>query len=148
MRKRGVDTNVLIYAHLASFPEHAAVRRFLLRELSDRDVRCVVTPMVLHEFVHVVTDARRFHRPVAMPEALAVARLYLEHENVECASVDGDALRDAFEWIERYKLGRKRIADTLLAATLIRCGAKEIITCNSDDFRVFDGLAALDPRDT
>jgi hypothetical protein len=39
---------------------------------------------VLHEFVHVITDGRRFDRPVAMTEALTLARGYLGRSNVEC----------------------------------------------------------------
>ena len=145
--KRGLDTNVLVYAHVAALPEHGVVREYLAGQLARRDVTLAVTPSVLHEFVHVVTDPRRFEPPVGMGEALALARLYLGRSNVECAATDAEALADAFVLVDRHGLGRKRLADTLLAATLLRHGVRQLVTCNRGDFEGFAGLQLIDPRD-
>jgi predicted nucleic acid-binding protein len=144
--RRGVDTNVLIYSHIAEMPHHGTVRRYLLNQLSQDGATLVVTPGILHEFVHVVTDGRRFDPPVAMKDALALARGYLTGTNVECLSMDERSLARAFVLLERYQLGRKRIADTLFAACLLNQGVRELITCNVDDFRIFEELILLDPR--
>jgi toxin-antitoxin system PIN domain toxin len=144
--KLGIDTNVLVYAHMASLAEHAAVRDFLARLLGRREVTLVVTPAVLHEFVHVVTDPRRFQPPVAMSEALALARLYLGRANVDCVATDAEALADALALLERHGLGRRRLADTLFAATLLRHGVRQLVTCDVDDFAVFSRLQLVDPR--
>jgi predicted nucleic acid-binding protein len=144
--KRGVDTNVLVYAHVASLPEHGLVREYLADQLARKDVTLVVTPSVLHEFVHVVTDARRFDPPVEMGEALALARLYVGKANVECVATDAEALLDALALVDRNRLGRKRLADTLLAATLLRHGVSQLVTCNPGDFEVFSRLSVVDPR--
>ena len=144
--RRGVDTNVLIYAHMPESPHHAMVRSFLLDQLSRDDVTLVITPTILHELVHIVTDSRRFDPPLSMSDALALARAYLGHVNVECLRLDASAVATAFELMERHQLGRKRMADTLLAASLLGHGVHELITCNLGDFRIFDGLTLLDPR--
>lgn len=144
--KRGLDTNVLVYAHVASLPEHGVVRTYLEGQLARRDVTLVVTPSVLHEFVHVVTDPRRFEPAVEMGEALALARLYLGRANVECVATDAEAVAAAFGLVERHRLGRKRLADTLLAATLLRAGVRQLVTCNRGDFESFAGLELVDPR--
>jgi len=144
--KRGLDTNVLVYAHMASLPEHGVVRGYLEGQLVRRDVTLVLTPAVLHEFVHVVTDPRRFDPPVAMGEALALARLYLGRANVECLATDAEAVGAAFDLVDRHQLGRKRLADTLLAATLLRYGVRQLVTCNQADFEAFLGLDLIDPR--
>jgi predicted nucleic acid-binding protein len=141
----GVDTNVLVYAHVPSLEHHAAVRDDLLGRLGDGRVTVVLTPAVLHELVHVVTDPHRFDPPVSIPEAIAVARLYLDAANVECIAVDADATQLAFELMERHRLGRKRLADTLFAATLLNAGVRDILTCNPSDFEVFEGLSLIDP---
>jgi toxin-antitoxin system PIN domain toxin len=142
----GVDTNVLIYAHMSSFKEHAAVRQWLLTRLEDRDVRLAVTPMILHELVHVITDDRRFSPPVEMSEALSLARHYLRRDNVECLLVDEPAMIRALDLLERHRLGRKRVADALLAATLLEARVDTLLTCNTKDFTVFDELKLIDPR--
>jgi predicted nucleic acid-binding protein len=144
--KLGVDTNVLVYAHMASLAEHAAVKASLKRLLDRRDVTLAVTPGVLHEFVHVITDARRFDPPVAMAEALALSRLYLGRANVDCLATDTAALVDALALVEEHNLGRRRLADTLFAATLLRHGVRHLVTCNPGDFAVFTGLQLVDPR--
>jgi predicted nucleic acid-binding protein len=142
----GLDTNVLIYAQMPAFETHELVRRNLLSHLQQPDVTLVVTPMILHEFVHVITDSRRFDPPVPMREALAAARLFLGHANVMCLAVSEESTLRAFDLLGRYRLGRKRIADTLFVATLFQHGVSELITCNPKDFTVFPGLAVTDPR--
>jgi predicted nucleic acid-binding protein len=144
--RRGVDTNVLIYAHISESPQHEAVRSHLLGQLALDDVTLIVTPNILHEFLHIVTDARRFDPPVSMKDALAVARGYLDRANVECLSVDELSLVSALDLLERHQLGRNRIADTLFAASLLNHGVRELITCNTTDFKVFAELTLIDPR--
>jgi predicted nucleic acid-binding protein len=144
--RRGLDTNVLIYAHLPSLPDHEIVRRYLLEQLRQERVKLAVTPMVLHEFIHVVTDGRRFEPPISMGEATAITRLYLGRSNIECLAIDEAVLQDALALLERHGLGRKRIADTLLAATLLCHGVEEIVTCNPADFQPFERLKVIDPR--
>jgi predicted nucleic acid-binding protein len=144
--KQALDTSLLVYAHMPGLRDHERVRRYLHERLGDtRDV-LVVTAMVLHEFVHVVTDARRFDPPVAMSEALAVARAYLDRTNVECLAVGEDEMRLAIDLLNRLRLGRKRIADTLFVATLLHHGVPEVATCNPTDFEGFEGLRVTDPR--
>lgn len=142
----GLDTNVLIYAHLPVFAESRQVRGYLQRGLGDDRCRFAVTALVLHEFVHIVTDARRFDPPVAMAEAVTIAGGYLDRTNVECLPVDERSVRLALERLDALGLGRRRIADTLLASTLVTHGVTEIVTCNPHDFACFDELVAIDPR--
>jgi predicted nucleic acid-binding protein len=143
----GVDTNVLIYAHIPAFQEHSQVWNFLLDQLNRPDVTLVVTPEIFHEFVHVVTDSKRFDPPVSMSEALSIVRLYLEKTNIECLGTTEAILGEALSLMERYKLGRKRVADTLFAATLLHDRINTIVTYNPKDFRVFEGLTVIDPRE-
>ena len=144
--RRAVDTNVLIYTHMPSLPSFERVRRYVMTQLGDADVTLIVTPLVLHEFVHVVTDPRRFEPPLTMSDALATARLYLGRSNVTCVGADEAVVIDAFDLLEQFQLGRKRIADTLLVATLARHEVRELITCNPGDFEIFDELTIVDPR--
>lgn len=144
--KLGIDTNVLLQAHLPALDRHELAHRYLHRQLALPGVTLVVTPLVLHEFVHVVTDGRRFAPPVAMTEALAVARGYLGRSNVECIATDEPSLLLGLDLLSRHKLGRKRIADTLFAATLLTHGVHRLVTFNVADFEVFENLIAMEPE--
>lgn len=142
----GLDTNVLVHAHLPVLTESETARANLLSKLGDDYWQIALTAVVLHEFVHVMTDQRRFNPPVPMASALALATGYLGRPNVDCLSLDGRSLQLALHLLERHRLGRKRIADTLLAATLLRHGVNSIMTCNPSDFAVFNDLEVIDPR--
>lgn len=142
----GLDTNVLVYAHLPVLADSGRVRGYLQRRLADDGDRLALTPLVLHEFVHVVTDARRFDPPVPMSEALAIARGYVNRTNVECLPVNEASVHLALDLLGAHGLGRRRIADTLLASTLLTHGVTQIVTCNPADFACFDKLVAIDPR--
>jgi predicted nucleic acid-binding protein len=109
------------------------------------DVTLVVTALVLQEFVHVISDARRFDPPVSMSEAIAIAKGYLARTNVECLTIDDTSCRVAFEFLERHRLGRKRMADCLLAATLLDRGVHRLATFNTRDFSLFAPLMAFEP---
>lgn len=142
----GLDTNVLLHAHLPGLGRHELARDFLLELLGSPDTTVVVTPLVLHELVHVMTDPRRFDPPVSIGEALALARGYVGRANVECLAVDEGSLVLALDLLTRHRLGRKRIADTLLAATLLTHGVHRLATFNPGDFAPFESLQASEPR--
>jgi predicted nucleic acid-binding protein len=142
----GLDTNVLIFAHMPALVEHLPVSAFLGDLVRRDDTQLAVTPIVLHEFIHVISDPRRFEPPVAMTEATALARSYLNRTNVSCLAVTDEALALALTLVDQHRLGRKRIADTLLAATYIVHRVDALITCDPDDFAIIDGLRVIDPR--
>ena len=83
-----------------------------------------------------------------MAQAIALARQYLGRSNIEYTVVDELALGLALDLLDSLRLGRKRIADTLLAATLLSRGVDQLVTCNPQDYTVFEGLQVVDPRVT
>ncbi len=139
-----IDTNALVYAHISAFEEHERYRAFVETHLRDGDNRIVLSPLVCHEWLHVVTDARRLDPPLTMATALEVVRDYLSRSNVVVAPVDDVSLQGALALLEKHRLGRKRIADALLAATLRAAGVKHLLTRNVRDFRVFRFLTLHD----
>ncbi len=143
--KIGLDTNLLIYAHIPRLPEHDRARNWIYRQLQSSDTTLVTSPMILQELVHVITDPRRFQPPVSMSEALALAGNWTGRSNVECLPVTETATQLAFDLMDRNGLGRKRIADCLLAATLLSHDVRILATRNVRDFAVFRELKAIDP---
>ena len=55
-----------------------------------------------------------------------------------------DSTRLAFDWLQRHQLGRKRILDTQLAATLWNMGIQKLVTSNPADFKLL-GFETLVP---
>ena len=46
--------------------------------------------------------------------------------------------------MKKHKLGRKRVLDTALAATLVAAGVEHLITGNAADYSVFRDLQLIE----
>ena len=68
----GLDTGFLVAAEVREHVAHANARATLARVLSTSDF-IAIAPQVLAEFIHVVTDPRRFTQPLDMSAARRVA---------------------------------------------------------------------------
>ena len=61
----GLDSNILVQLALEDHPAHRATLNSVQAEI-ERDVRLVFPSFILDEFLHVVTDERRFNPPLKM----------------------------------------------------------------------------------
>jgi predicted nucleic acid-binding protein len=141
----GIDTDFLVAAEVRDHPYHRPADTLLRTLLADgHDL--AVAPQTLAEFIHVVTDARRMPQPLTMDEAIARAKHWWQAEEVVRVFPDGQAVTDFLAWLTRHQLGRKRLLDTLLAATLQRAGVQRLITNNGRDFQAFGCFAIVEFR--
>jgi predicted nucleic acid-binding protein len=141
----GVDANVLIYSAVESMPEHEPVLAFFKSRVLTGELKCAVTFPVLLEFVHITTDPRRFKPPLSVEESTGIAQQYWNAADWEQLLPKTTTGARAFDLLRRNKLGRKRLLDTYLAAALLDHGIPALITCNTADFRIFEGLKLIDP---
>ncbi len=136
----GIDTSFLIAVEIAEHAHHAEARR-LLTELIAKGDRVAIVPQVLAEFVHVATDPRRFQVPFPMDIALQHSERWWNAREVNQVMPADSAVTLFHEWMRRHHLGRKRVLDTLMAATYRTAGVNSLLTLNFDDFAIFDGFA-------
>lgn len=131
-----IDTTFLVAWELAEHPRHADARACLGRLLAAGE-QFVITPAIVAEFIHVVTDAKRFQTPLTMDHALTRAAFWRSAKEVFLIEADDTVLNLFERWMRQHHLGRKRILDTMLAATVHQHGARSILTLNSADFAIF-----------
>ena len=93
-----------------------------LGELLARGDRVAIAPQVLAEFVHVVTDARRFQQPFSMEMALDKSERWWNAAETDQVLPTDVVVARFHDWVRRHQLGRKRVLDTLLAATYRAAG--------------------------
>lgn len=135
-----VDTDVLVSWALAGADRHAEARKLLEQEIAWRGQRLGLTAQVLYELMHVATDRRRFTRPLPMEEAVELAQGLWNAPEIERITAPAGVLDRAVELLRRHRLGRKRILDTALAATLEAAGVSRLATWNTRDFEPFGFL--------
>ena len=131
----GIDTDFLVAAEITDHPFHNQADA-LLRSLLDNGDDFALAPQTLAEFIHIVTDARRMPQPPTDMNAIRQAEHWWQSTEVIHVFPDGQSVVDFFSWLSRYQLGRKRLLDTLLAATYRNAGVTRIITNNARDFEV------------
>jgi predicted nucleic acid-binding protein len=132
----GIDTNILVAYAIPEHPAHGGVRERV--DLFQHDGRrLALTSGMIAEFVHVVTDPKRFENPLTMAEALEWAAFWSDAVEIAIISTDTAAHRQWLVWLEQHRLGRKRLLETLIAATWWSAGIREIFTLNPADFKIF-----------
>jgi len=133
----GIDTDVLVNWAMAGAPHHRAARRLIETEVRERKSRLGITPQVLFEFAHVSTDPRRFENPLPMDRAIDLTRTIWDAEETVRLVPGPTVVHRALDLIAGLRLGRKRILDTVLAATLEGAGVRRLATLNERDFEGF-----------
>lgn len=141
-----VDTDVLVAWAMAGAPRHRDARQLIESESSTPSSSIALTPQVLFEFLHIVTDPRRFERPIPMDAALSLARHLWEAPETLRVLPGPMVLHRTLELLGSLRLGRKRILDTALAATLEEAGVGRLATFNRRDFEAFTFLEIVAPR--
>ena len=140
----GLDCNILVQLVLRDHPANAATIAAVQAEVK-RGNRLVFPSLVIDEFLHVITDARRFNPPLTMIEALDWVESFLANPAVSLLEPTPESLRQTLEWMRKFNLGRKRILDTHLAAVFYTAGVRRLFTVNVADFAVFKVFEIITP---
>jgi predicted nucleic acid-binding protein len=142
-----MDTSFLVIVEMREHAEHLSARGILAQYLAAGD-QVVIVPQVLTEFIHVVTDSRRFTQPLDITQACVIAQQWWTSKDVVQVFPDNAAMQQFFSWLRQFSLGRKRLLDTLLAATYHQAAIQSILTDNPGDFTVFGVFNCITPKAT
>jgi predicted nucleic acid-binding protein len=122
--RHGLDTTSLVAVEVACHKDHEVARR-VMKSLRQKDDRFALAPQVLAEFVHIVTDPKRFSSPLTIELALGRAEAWWNSKEVDWALPDESTVA----WF---------LAAMLLAGTFRTAGVHSMLTLNSADFSIFD----------
>lgn len=133
----GVDTSFLIAFEIAEHPLCQSARTIAHHYASS----CfAITPQVLTEFIHVVTDPRRFVQSLSMVEAMKRSKRWWSSREVHHVFPNSRYVSLFHQWLAEHNLGRKRLLDTMLAAIYVENGITKIISTDGRDFNLFKPL--------
>jgi toxin-antitoxin system PIN domain toxin len=140
----GLDCNILVQLALQDHPANASTVAVVQAEVKSGS-RLVFPPLVINEFLHVITDVRRFSPPLTMIEALDWVENFLANPAVSLIEPTPESLRQTLRWMREFNLGHKRILDTHLAAAFHTAGVRRLLTSNQSDFAVFGTFEIITP---
>ena len=137
-----VDANLLVYAFVASLPQHQAAASWLDAQLNSSIIVALPWPSLL-SFARLVTNPRVFERPALIKAAWGQVEQWLNCSSVR-VPVPGDRHREILGELIKNSVDRADLVpDAHLAAIAIENG---FLLCSSDkDFARFPGLQWRDP---
>lgn len=141
----GLDTGFLVASEVTEHAEHTNSRATLARLLGAGD-QIAIAPQILSEFIHIVTDPRRFTHPLDMTAARQIAEQWWNANEVLHVFPNDEATKQFLDWLHQFGLGRKRLLDTLLAASYRQAGIQSLLTTNPADFGVFGVFTCVTPH--
>ena len=136
----GIDTCFLIDLYWQNSPRNKNARDLYSKLAKDNSCQLAIYYNCFNEFLHVITDSRRFENPFTIKEALAVIDFWCDLENVTILYPNDSSFKRALTWMSIFNLGRNRINDTQMAACYVAQGVSKIITANPKDFELFECL--------
>jgi len=140
-----IDTNVLVYATIPGFPEHARARQ-LLDEILAGPVQHCLTWINTFEYLRIVTH-RRLVRPAPLPMAKALDNVdgLLDHPRISRIDPGPNHL-DTFARVcrEAGPVEGNFVHDCRIAAVMRENDVTRILTRDTS-FRRVPGLTVIDP---
>ncbi|MFM2168816.1 MAG: hypothetical protein RIS79_3187 [Verrucomicrobiota bacterium] len=100
----GIDTGFLVAAEVAEHADHASAR-LKFQQFRAAGDHFALAPQVLAEFVHEVTDPKRFSQPLTMEAALERAEIWWESPEVDQIGADTLSMSTFFAWMRQHRLG-------------------------------------------
>jgi predicted nucleic acid-binding protein len=139
-----LDTNIVAQAAFPDHPLHLPTVQLLRAEI-ESGAALAFPPLVVTEFLHIAADPRRFANPLLMQDAVRWIERFIGSNSVKILEPTAADLTRTFQWLRDYRLGRKRILDTHLAAVIYGAGIRRLMTSNPADFRIFDVFEIVTP---
>lgn len=128
----GIDTNILIYARVATAPEHKRAVAFLESLSGNSEV--VIAELVLVELYLALRNPAVFSPPLDAVAAAAECQLWRAHPRWMLAE-NAAVMAGVWQEAGRSQFARRRIIDVRLARTLLAHGVTEFATANERDFQ-------------
>lgn len=139
----GIDTTFLIDLEIKESPKHERAVEIFNQWRAEKNSFLVIYSNVFNEFLHVITDPKRFINPVPMETAIERCWYWIDNQRVKVVYSSDDSLKRQLLWMSIHELGRKRINDSTMAAVYAQSGVSKIITANPADFEVLNTFEVI-----
>lgn len=134
----GLDTCFLIDLYWKDSPRNKKAKELYSQIAKDESIKIAIYFNCFNEFLHVITDAKRFENPFSIKEAISVIDFWCDIDRVTILYPDDTTFKRTIAWMNMYNLGRNRINDTQMASCYLTNNVSSIVTANPGDFEIFD----------
>ncbi len=142
----GLDTCFLIDLYWQDSPRNQNAKVQYTKLANDENEKIAIYYNCFNEFLHVITDSKRFENPFSIKEAISVVDSWCDIDRLSVLYPDDTSFKRSLAWMNMYNLGRNRINDTQMASCYLTNGVSSIITANPKDFEIFESFEIQDYR--
>ena len=136
------DVNLLLYATITTFEEHAEAREWFSAALNG-EVQVLLPGVAVFGFVRIATNPRIFESPIAVTDAVASVETWLAQPHVHFLSPGPRFTDIAFDLLRKLGTAGNLTTDVQLAAHAIENQAT--LYSRDTDFARVPGLRWVDP---
>lgn len=140
---KGIDSNILVYAHRTEMPFHDAAER-CIRQLAEGPAAWAIPWPCIHEFLAIVTSQRIFRTPSPMPAAIAQVEAWMESPSIVLIGETPTHWSVLKQTVEAAKIAGPMIHDARVAAICRQHGVTVLLSADRD-FSRFRGLKTVNP---
>lgn len=126
-----VDTNVLVYAHVAEAPWHQAAQEAIAGHEAAGAPRWI-SRQVLREYLVSLTRPQQFPIPPELATVVAQVQQFQHHFRV--ANEGPEVTTRLLALLLEVPTRGRRIHDANIVATMLVYGVRRLLTHNTDDF--------------
>jgi uncharacterized protein len=137
-----VDVNLLLYAAIDGFPQHAPAHEWWVSAVNSDEVIGLTEP-VIFGFLRLSTNARLIDPALEVADAAAIVRGWLDRPNVELLAPGRRHIEIALGLLEAVGTGGNLTTDVQIASYAIEYAGE--VHSNDSDFGRFEGLRWVDP---
>ena len=135
-----VDTNILIYANVATAPLHEAAINSL-RNAYQAKLPLWISRQVLREFIAARTRPQTFAQP-STPDVVIERIRYLE-TRFQVADDTAIVTEHLIKLIRDFRIGGKQVHDANIVASMLAYDIPCLLTHNTKDFERFADLITI-----
>ena len=137
------DSNILIYAKMASMAEHTRAHDWLVAALNDPETMLLLCETTILSFLRITTNKKAFLPPLPFSEALAFVSDLLGSKNVRFQRSLPTHFVEVARFMEEHNMGGNLVMDVHLA--LVALGTGATLVSRAPDFRKVPFLNILNP---
>ena len=142
----GLDTCFLVDLYWQDSPRNKNAHALFSRLIDDESIQIAIYFNCFNEFLHVITDSKRFSNAFTIQEAIAVIDFWCDLDRVKVLYPNDTSFKRTLAWMNMYKLGRDRVNGTQLASCYLSNNITSIITTNPKAFEIFGSFELRDYR--
>ena len=136
----GLDTCFLVDLYWQDSPRNKNARALFSRLIDDESIQIAIYFNCFNEFLHVITDSKRFSNAFTIQEAIDVIDFWCDLDRVKVLYPNDTSFKRTLAWMNMYKLGLNRVNDTQMASCYLSNNITSIITANPRNFEIFQSF--------